>query len=129
MRDLAAKFPNVVIAIDHAGFPDERTDEYFARWSRAMSVAAEADNIRCKISGLGMGDHNWTDGQHQAVRAPVHRDLRSGSVASFATNWPVDWLWSEYDAVVDAYTEIVSDFTDDEKTALFSANAEAIHRI
>jgi predicted TIM-barrel fold metal-dependent hydrolase len=47
----------------------------------------------------------------------------------FATNWPVDWLWSEYDAVVDAYTEIVSDFTDDEKTALFSANAEAIHRI
>ena len=25
-----------------------------------MAAAAEADNVRCKISGLGMGDNNWT---------------------------------------------------------------------
>ena len=47
----------------------------------------------------------------------------------FATNWPVDSLWSSYDAVVDAYTEIVSDFTHDEKVALFSRNTEDIYGI
>ena len=93
-----------------------------------MSVAAEADNIRCKISGLGMGDHNWTT---DSIRPYVLQCIETFGVGRsfFATNWPVDWLWSEYDAVVDAYTEIVSDFAEDEQTALFSANAEAIHRI
>ena len=109
-------------------FPMRRTDEYFAQWSRAMAVAAGADNIRCKISGLGMGDHNWTT---ESIRPFVLQCIETFGVerSFFATNWPVDWLWSEYDAVVDAYTEIVSGFTEDEQTALFSANAEAVHRI
>ena len=37
----------------------------------------------------------------------------------------MDWLWSTYDELVDAYTEIISAFSRDEQTALFSKNAEA----
>ncbi len=44
------------------------------------------------------------------------------------TNWPVDSLWSAYD-VVDAYTEIIAGFTDGEKAAMFSKNAEALYEI
>ena len=47
----------------------------------------------------------------------------------FATNWPVDGLWSDYKAVVDAYRTIASGFTDAEKDALFAGNAERIYRI
>ena len=47
----------------------------------------------------------------------------------FGTNWPVDWLWSTYDRLIDAYTEIVSDFSRDEQVALFSKNAENLYRI
>ena len=47
----------------------------------------------------------------------------------FGTNWPVDWLWSTYDAVIDAYTEIVTDFSRDEQIRLFSGTAEEIYRI
>ncbi|MDP6775787.1 MAG: amidohydrolase family protein, partial [Candidatus Latescibacteria bacterium] len=60
LRDLAAKYPNVKIVIDHTGLPEERSDEYFSLWKNGMAMAAEADNIICKISGLGMSDHNWT---------------------------------------------------------------------
>ena len=60
LRDLAGRFPNIIIVVDHTGFPEERSDEYFRKWKRGMAVAAEADNVRCKISGLGMGDNNWT---------------------------------------------------------------------
>jgi predicted TIM-barrel fold metal-dependent hydrolase len=128
LRALAGKFPNITIVVDHTGMPAERTDEEFELWKDGVAVAATCDNIRWKISGLGMADNDWTV---DSIRRYVLTSIETFGVdrCFFATNWPVDWLWSEYDAVVDAYTEIVSDFTDDEKTALFSANAEAIHRI
>ena len=45
------------------------------------------------------------------------------------TNWPVDRLYSSYGDVLEAYETIISDFSDGEQTALFSANAERIFRI
>ena len=77
LRSLATKFPNTKIIIDHAGLPMERSDKYFRSWQQGMRTAAEADNIICKISGLGMGDNELERGQHQALRAALHRDLRS----------------------------------------------------
>ena len=47
----------------------------------------------------------------------------------FGTNWPVDRLYSTYDTLIDAYTEIVSDFSTEEKTDMFSRNAERLYRI
>ena len=128
LRSLAAKFPNTKIVIDHAGLPMERSDEYFRSWQRGIRTAAEADNIICKISGLGMADNNWSVGSispyvlHCIETFGVERSL-------FATNWPVDSLWSSYDAVVDAYTEIVADFSHEEKVALFSRNTEELYGI
>ncbi len=128
LKNLASKFPNIIIVIDHAGFPEERNEEYFVQWSLALSVAAEADNIYCKISGLGMGDQSWNV---DSIRPYVLQCIEAFGVERcfFASNWPVDWLWSSYNAVVDAYTTIVKDFTLNEQVALFSKNSEAIHRI
>ena len=47
----------------------------------------------------------------------------------FATNWPVDSLFSDYDTIVNAYNEITADFTAEERAALFSKNAEALYNI
>ena len=60
LQALANKFPHVMIVVDHTGSPAERTDEYFEQWKRGVAVAATCDNIRWKISGLGMADNNWT---------------------------------------------------------------------
>ena len=127
-RDLALKFPNVTLVIDHAGFPRERTDEYFRRWQRGMRTLAQAENVVCKISGLGMADFDWTV---DSIR-PWVLDCIEGfgpERCVFATNWPVDKLFSTYDAVIDAYTEIIADFSEDEKVAMFSGNAEKLYRI
>ena len=128
LRDLANKFPNITIVVDHTGFPEERTPEYFQNWRRGAAIAATCDNIRWKISGLAMGDHDWTV---DSIRPYVLTSIETFGVdrCFFATNWPVDWLWSTYDAVVDAYTEIVADFSIDEQKALFSTNAEELYRI
>ena len=128
LRDLAARFADIPIVIDHAGFPTERTPEYFRNWRRGMAAAAEADNVICKISGLGIGDNTWTV---DSIRPYVLYCIETfGPERSlFASNWPVDWLWSSYDAVVDAYTGIVAGFSQDEKAAMFSKNSEALYRI
>ena len=128
LRDLAGKFPNITIVVDHAGAPAERTPEYFENWKQGMAIAAEADNIRCKISGLGMADNNWTVG---SIRPYVLHCIETFGVERcfFGSNWPVDWLFSSYDAVVDAYTEITAGFTRDEQVALFSKNAEMLYNI
>ena len=128
LRDLANAFPNVMIVVDHTGLPEERTDEYFASWKGGMEIAATCDNVRWKISGLCMSDQNWTV---DSIRRWVLASIETFGVGRciFGTNWPVDWLWSDYDRLIDAYTAIIAGFSRDEREALFSKNAEELYRI
>ena len=128
LRDLASEFPNIPIVLDHAGLPSERSPEYFGNWSEGMRTAAMAENVICKISGLGMADNDWTE---DSIRPYVLRCIETFGVerSLFATNWPVDSLWSGYDDIVNAYDEITRDFSDSERGALFSGNAEGLYRI
>ena len=94
LRALANKFPNIMIVVDHTGTPEERTDEYFEKWKSGVATAASCDNIRWKISGLGMGDNNWTA---DSIRRYVLTSIETVGVdrCFFATNWPVDWIFSD----------------------------------
>ena len=90
-----------------------------------MYLVAKAENIVCKVSGLGMGDNKWAVA---SIRPYVLHSIEAFGAdrCIFATNWPIDWLWSSYDTLVDAYTEIVADFSHDEQVAMFSKNAEKL---
>lgn len=127
-RDLARAFPSITLVLDHTGFPQERTDEYFTSWKRGMSALAEADNAVVKISGLGMKDPRWTVDR---IRPWVLHAIEAFGVerSFFGTNWPVDRLYSSYDALLAAYREVVADFSPDEQDALFKRNAERVYRI
>ena len=128
LRNLAEKFPNTLIVVDHAGLPQERSSEYFDQWKKGMATVAKADNVKCKISGLGMGDQNWTV---NSIRPYVLYCIETFGVnrCFFGSNWPIDWLWSSYEDLINAYTEITKDFTQGEKICLFSQNAEGIYDI
>ena len=81
-----------------------------------------------KISGLGMIDHEWTT---TSIRPWVLGLIETFGVdrCMFASNWPVDILYSSYRAVFDAYKEITADFSVSEQAALFWQNAERYYRI
>jgi predicted TIM-barrel fold metal-dependent hydrolase len=127
-RALAELYTDVVLCIDHAGFPRSRDPEYFEMWKRGMADAAGAPNVVCKVSGLGMCDNEWTV---DSIRPWVLSCIESFGTERtfFGTNWPVDRLYSSYGDVVYAYAEIIADFSAVEQEALFSKNAEAVFRI
>jgi len=128
IKQLAQAFPDIVISLDHAGFPRERTPEYFAMWKRELASLAQAQNVVIKISGLGMCDNQWTV---DSIRPWVQYCIETFGIdrSFFGTNWPVDRLYSSYPDVIDAYAEIIKDFSETDQVKLFSANAERIFRI
>ena len=75
-----------------------------------------------------MGDNNWTT---ESIRPYVETCIELFGVnrSLFATNWPIDSLWSEYGDVVKAYREITRNYSDSELERLFSKNAEEIYQL
>jgi predicted TIM-barrel fold metal-dependent hydrolase len=127
-RDVARLHPEVPLVLEHAGFPRSRDDEYFKNWRAGLQTLAEAESASCKISGLGMCDPEWTV---DSFRPWVLACIEAFGIERcfFATNWPVDRLYSSYDAVVASYDEITAEFSTDEREALFFRNAERVYRI
>jgi predicted TIM-barrel fold metal-dependent hydrolase len=126
--DLARRFPDTQIILDHAGMPVDRSAEDIAAWKRGMHHLAEAPNVACKISGLGMGDWTWTV---ESIRPFVLTAIEAFGVdrCMFASNFPVDKLFSSYDAVLDAFKEITQGFSADERRRLFHDNALRYYRL
>ena len=93
-----------------------------------MRAIARNPNAVVKISGLGMVDHAWTV---DSIRPWARTCIEEFGVerSLFATNWPVDRLYSSYPDVVAAYRELVSEFSEAEQDALLAGNARRIFNL
>jgi predicted TIM-barrel fold metal-dependent hydrolase len=125
---LARSFPDTPIVLNHTGMPVDRLPEEIAAWKKSMKLLASAPNVSCKISGLGMGDWQWTV---ESVRPFVLHAIEAFGVerCMFASNFPVDKLFSSYDDVFNAFKSITRDFSESERRGLFHDNAERIYRL
>ncbi|WNF00809.1 amidohydrolase [Streptomyces luomodiensis] len=125
--ELATEFPDVQIILNHTGMQVDGPD-HFDAWREGMRVIAQAPNVACKISGLGMGDHDWTV---TSIRPYVESALESFGVGRcmFASNFPVDKLFSDYGTIFEAFREITRGYSRDERMALFHDNAARYYRL
>ncbi|CAL8481638.1 amidohydrolase [Caballeronia sp. S22] len=132
MRDAAAlakEHADTQFIVNHAGmFVDRSSVEGYRAWREGMRMLASCDNVAVKISGLAMFDHGWTV---ESLRPYVLEtiDTFGTARAMFASNFPVDRLFSSYTKLWNAYASIVGGASDVEKDALFRRNAERIYRI
>lgn len=127
-HDLARRHENVVIVLEHIGYPRDTADpDYFAGWRQGISTLAAAPNVYCKISGLGMNRAGWTIG---GLRPWVEHCIEQFGPARclFGTNWPVDRLWASYGDYVDAFQTLIKDCSSDEQQAMLVDNARAVYR-
>ena len=93
-----------------------------------MAKISKIENIICKISGLGMGDHNWST---NSITPYVETCMNLFGISRiiFATNWPVDSLYSSYKKVIDSYKDLTKKLSIDERDAFFYKNTETIYEI
>lgn len=125
---MAGRHPDLVMVLEHLGYPRRRDPDYFEGWRHGIDALAAAPNVWCKISGVGMGDPRWTlDSIKPWVDYCI--DAFGPDRCVFGTNWPIDRLYSSYDAVVSAYRAAVADLSDAEQSSVLGGNARALYRI
>jgi predicted TIM-barrel fold metal-dependent hydrolase len=120
--ELAGSCPDTRIILGHAGFPKQRSPEYFRHWRSKIKVLSGQENVWCKVSGLGMGDHSWTA---DSIRPWIEECLDCFGVdrCMSGTNWPVDSLYSDYGTLLRAYLNILGGLSDLECNRFFYQNA------
>ncbi|WP_279357991.1 amidohydrolase family protein [Methylobacterium indicum] len=125
--DLARAFPDTQIILNHTGMQVDGMD-HFDAWKAGMHRLAAAPNVACKISGLGMGDWTWTT---DSIRPYVLEAIAAFGVdrCMFASNFPVDKLFSSYDRIFDAFKAITASFPTQDRRKLFHDNAERFYRL
>ena len=125
---LAARHPGISIILNHAGMPLDRDEAGLALWHSGMKALAGQPNVSAKISGLGMMDWRWST---ESIRSFVLDTIEYFGVerCMFASNFPVDRLYSSFEALYDAFAEIVRDFAEIDQRLLFGNTAARVYRL
>ena len=125
---LARAYPGILIILNHAGMPLDRDAEGLDLWRHGMWELATVPNIVAKISGLGTVDWKWTV---ESIRQFVLQTIEAFGVSRcmFASNFPVDKLYSDFDTLYGAFHKITESFSADERRMLFHDNAARYYRL
>ena len=128
LADVIATVPGTPVAICHCGSPWDQSMSGLTSWRHGMRLLASLPNVVCKISGLGMFDHDWTTA---SIRPIVESciDIFGADRAMFGSNFPVDKLHSSYSRVWAAFEEITAQLSCAEEARLFGGTAREFYRI
>ncbi len=125
---LAKDIPEVPIILNHTGMPRGRDPEAVEEWRSGLRALAEAPNLAVKISALAMFDQQWTA---ETIRPFVLDtiDIIGADRCMFASNFPVDSLFSDYATIWNAYDTVTAGFSENERRGLFHDNAVRYYRL
>lgn len=145
--DLARAVPECTMVLDHFGSPlgigiyKHCRDEIFQQWKQEIAEIAKCPNVFAKLGGLAMPDNGF--GWHLAARPPTSDEFIQAQKkyylhaiecfgperCMFESNFPVDRLSINYHVLFNAYKKMVSDFSEDEKQAMFYSTAEKVYSL
>jgi len=98
--------PDTPVALCHAGSPQGRGADYLRDWARSLRALSSRPQVVCKLSGLGMFDHDWT-AESIAPIIEICLEQFGPDRCMFGSNFPVDSLYSDYATLIAAYDAIV----------------------
>lgn len=122
---IAQLHPDIMIVIDHAGMP---IVEYIDTWRKGITELALCPNIFVKLSGFGMFNHHW---KKETIVAYIEHIINCFGVnrCMFASNFPVDKLYSSYDNLMTSYIEIAQKYFYQDINKLFYHNAKNFYKL
>ncbi|MFL9888611.1 amidohydrolase family protein [Paraburkholderia agricolaris] len=126
--ELAASFPRTPIALNHAGFPWDRSAQGLRQWRGWMETLAAQPNVHVKLSEFGLKGEPW---DYESNRTVV-RDVVSifgDDRCMFASNYPVAGLRIGYDALVESIARMLEPLGHESQERIFFRNAADFYRI
>ena len=125
---LISRHPDTQIILNHALMPFDRSDEGLALWRGALEACARFPNVVIKISGLGMAPGGTTEAMSRRLIEET-LEFFGSERCLFASNFPVDRLWTDYGTLWGLFRDVVSSLSEDEQRAVLRGNAERVYRI
>jgi predicted TIM-barrel fold metal-dependent hydrolase len=125
---LASDFPETTIVLDHLGMPLSRDVDYLGSWKAGMRALAEQKNVSVKISAIGTTDHEWTTDSIRPL-ADATVEAFTPERVMFASNFPVDGMYSTLTELYSAFSTITSDYSRDERVNMFGRTASRVYRL
>jgi predicted TIM-barrel fold metal-dependent hydrolase len=147
LTDLARAFPDTRIVLDHCGAPigigsyANRREEILAGWKASIREIAKCPNVAVKLGGLAMRLLGYDF--HDRAMPPSSEDAAAAwrpyietcieafgaDRAMFESNFPPDKGQCSYQVIFNAFKRIAAQYSEAEKTALFSKTAMDFYRL
>ncbi|BBQ00856.1 hypothetical protein BSFA1_59840 [Burkholderia sp. SFA1] len=126
--EVADMFPNIGIALNHTGFPWDRSEEGLVSWRRGMERLAKQPNVWVKLSEFGLKDAPWNyDDNRRIVLDAI--SIFGVERCMFASNFPVAGLRVSYDVLVDSMRRMLEPLGRDALEKIFYRNAQQFYRV
>jgi predicted TIM-barrel fold metal-dependent hydrolase len=147
LTDLARAFPDTKIVLDHCGGPvgrgrfANRREETFVEWKAAIQEIAKCPNVVVKLGGLAMcllgydfHERPMPPSSEEAAiawRPYMETCIEAFSPARcmFESNFPPDKGQCSYQVIFNAFKRIAAQYSEAEKTALFSKTAMDFYKL
>jgi predicted TIM-barrel fold metal-dependent hydrolase len=145
LTDLARAFPDTRIVLDHCGGPvgigsyANRREEIFATWKASIFELAGCPNVVVKLGGLAMrllgyDFHEREKPPSSEEAAATWRPYIETCIEAFGpdrcmfeSNFPPDKGQCSYQVIFNAFKRIAAQYSESEKTALFSKTAADVY--
>jgi predicted TIM-barrel fold metal-dependent hydrolase len=145
--DLARAFPEQRIILDHCGGPvglgrfAGKREETFAAWKASIQDVAKCPNVVVKLGGLamrllGFDFHERPKPPSSEQAAAAWRPYIETCIEAFGpdrcmfeSNFPPDKGQCSYQVIFNAFKRIAAQYSEAEKTALFSKTATDVYKL
>ncbi len=120
--------PDVTFILVHALMREEETPEGIARWRRALARFAAAPNVVVKLSGL----NTFVRRLDPPLIADITRtvvDLFGPERCLWGSNFPIEKMWTDYRALLQAQRAALADLPQAAQEAIFAKTAERVYRL
>src|SRR3954468_3652081 len=147
LADLARAFPDTRIVLDHCGGPigrgrfTNRRDKTFVDWKASILEIAKCPNVSVKLGGLAMCLLGYDF--HLRPKPPSSEEAAAAwrpyietcieafgpNRCMFESNFPPDKGQCSYPVIFNAFKRISAQYSEAEKTALFSKTATDFYKL
>jgi predicted TIM-barrel fold metal-dependent hydrolase len=126
--DLAASCPRVTFVLQHAGMLEDLSPAGRAAWRAGMALLAAQPNVSAKLSGFGTFIHR-NDAGHIGWLVGETVALFGADRCLWGSNFPIEKLWTSYDALLDAHRRGAGGLSVAEQDAIFCNTARRVYRL